>query len=422
MVDEVQAWLSSHGLNEVGAELLASAFSLAALVLLSFVVNYLARRFLLSVVHYAIARTEAKWDDYFIERKFFRQLAHLVPAVVVYLAVPIVFSDSPTLVAILTHGIYIYIVVVSVLSIDAFLNAAHDIYMHFDVAREIPIKGIIQVLKIATYLIGGIFVISLVLNKSPFFLISGLGALTAVLLLVFKDIILGFVAGIQLAANKMVMEGDWIEMSKYGADGDVIEIALTTVKVQNWDKTITTIPTYALISDSFKNWRGMTDAGGRRIKRAILIDINTVKFCDEEMLDRFAKIRYISNYIEHKKQEMAEFNSLNYVDNEMLVNRRRLTNVGTFRAYVAEYLKDHPSIRQDMTFLVRQLEPTEHGLPVEIYVFANDIAWANYEGIQANIFDHILAILPEFDLSAFQIPSGNDFNRFLSGSATKQRN
>ncbi|ACF13333.1 MscS Mechanosensitive ion channel [Chloroherpeton thalassium ATCC 35110] len=420
MVNELQSWLLSHGLNEAGSVILSNVFSLAALVLLSLVINFLARRFLLSVVHYAVARTEAKWDDYFVERKFFSQLAHLVPAVGVYLAVPIIFSESPTLVTSLTHGIYIYIVVVSVLSIDAFLNAVHDIYMHFDVSREVPIKGIVQVLKIIAYLIGGIFIISLVLDKSPFFLISGLGALTAVLLLVFKDVILGFVAGIQLAANKMLVEGDWIEMPKYGADGEVMEIALTTVKVRNWDKTITTIPTYALISDSFKNWRGMKDAGGRRIKRSLLIDIHTIKFCDEEMLARFAKIRFISNYIEQKKQELAEFNSLYYVDNEMLANRRRLTNVGTFRAYVAGYLKNHPSIRQDMTFLVRQLEPNEHGLPLEIYVFTNDTVWANYEGIQADIFDHILAILPEFDLSVFQVPSGNDFKSFLSNSASQK--
>jgi miniconductance mechanosensitive channel len=242
------------------------------------------------------------------------------------------------------------------------------------------------------------------------YFLSGLGALTAVLLLVFKDTILGFVAGIQLSANKMVAVGDWIEMPKYGADGDVIDVALTTVKVQNFDKTITTIPAYALISDSFKNWRGMFQSGGRRIKRAVHIDMQTVMFCNEEMLARFAKIQYISEYIQRKKEELEKHNAKHQVDNSNLVNGRRMTNVGTFRAYVTEYLKNHPKIHRELTFLVRQLAPGESGLPIEIYVFTNDTEWAHYEAIQADIFDHILAVLPEFDLRVFQNPSGMDFH------------
>jgi miniconductance mechanosensitive channel len=265
--------------------------------------------------------------------------------------------------------------------------------------------------KLIIYLVGVIFVISLLIGRTPIYLFSGLGAMTAVLMLIFKDAILGFVAGIQLTANKMVTPGDWIQMPKYGADGDVIEVALTTVKVRNWDKTITTIPTYALISDSFKNWRGMRESGGRRIKRAINIDMNTIRLCTPEMLERFRRIQYISDYIDRKQKEVKEYNREHGVDDTSSVNGRRLTNIGTFRAYVIAYLKNHPMVRQDMTFLVRQLAPTEHGLPIEVYVFCKDIVWANYEAIQADIFDHFLAVVPEFDLRVYQSPAGSDFSR-----------
>ncbi len=235
-----------------------------------------------------------------------------------------------------------------------------------------------------------------------------MGVVASVLMLVFKDAILGFVAGIQLSANHMISRGDWIEMPKYGADGDVIDIALTTVKVQNWDKTITTIPTYALISDSFKNWRGMSESGGRRIKRSVMIDINTIRFCDDEMIERFAKTRYLADYIREKREELSAWNRKHHVDDGVAVNVRHLTNVGTFRAYILHYLRNHPKVNQEMTLLVRQLAPTANGLPIEIYCFSSDRAWANYEDIQADIFDHILAVAPEFGLRVFQLPSGSD--------------
>jgi miniconductance mechanosensitive channel len=256
-------------------------------------------------------------------------------------------------------------------------------------------------------------VIGTLMNKSPGALITGLGAVSAIILLIFRDSILGFVAGMQLTFNDMVRRGDWIEMPKYGADGDVIDVTLNTVKVQNWDKTVTMIPTYALVSDSFKNWRGMQDSGGRRIKRAINIDMNSVKFCTEEMIERFSKIQYITEYIREKEEELAEYNEVNKFDTSMLVNGRHMTNIGTFRAYIEAYLHHHPKIRQDMTFLIRHLRPTEHGIPIEIYVFSNDIVWAHYESIQADIFDHILAVIPEFDLRVFQRPSGRDLYRLV---------
>ncbi len=411
MVRQLQEWLASSGLDVFNSGVLANLIAICALLVISIVLNFVGRQLLLGIVYYVVSKSETKWDDIFLKRKVFNNISHYLPALGIYLVLPIVFLGSPQLIDIATNLVYIYIIFVSVLVLDSFLKAIQDVYQEFEVSKKVPIKGIVQVLQIVVYFVGIIFFIALILNKSPFYLLSGLGALTAILLLVFKDVILGFVAGIQLAANKMVMQGDWIEMPKYGADGDVIDIALTTVKIQNWDKTITTIPTYALISDSFKNWRGMQDSGGRRIKRAITIDMNSIKFCDEEMIERFSKIRYISDYVEQKKKEVAEYNSLNKVDTEMLVNRRRLTNVGTFRAYIVAYLKNHPKIHQNMTFLVRQLKPTELGLPLEIYVFTNDIEWANYEAIQADIFDHLLAILPEFDLRVFQNPSGQDFQR-----------
>ncbi len=302
-------------------------------------------------------------------------------------------------------------IVMGILALDAFLNGSLAIYETYEISNKIPIKGFIQVFKIIIYFTSGVFIIAILLDKTPVYLFSSLGALTAVLMFIFKDAILGFVAGIQLTANQMVANGDWIEMPKYGADGDIIEIALTTVKVQNWDKTITTIPTYALITESFKNWRGMSESGGRRIKRSISLDMNTIQFCTEEMLDRFSKIQYISSYIEKQKIELKTYNQAEQVDHSSLVNGRRMTNVGTFRAYVEAYLKNHPKINHEMTFLVRQLAPSEHGLPIEIYVFSKDKAWANYESIQADIFDHILAVIPEFDLQVFQDPSGRDFNK-----------
>jgi miniconductance mechanosensitive channel len=302
------------------------------------------------------------------------------------------------------------------LVLDAILNTVEVIYSNFRASKEIPIKGFIQITKIAIYFLSAIFVISILLNKTPVYLLSGIGALAAVLMLIFRDSILGFVAGIQLAANRMVSNGDWIEMPKYGADGDVLEVALTTVKVQNWDKTITTIPTYALISESFKNWRGMQESGGRRIKRSVNIDMNSISFCNEEMLERFGKVQYISEYIETKRAELEEFNKAAKVDNASLANGRRMTNVGTFRAYVRAYLRNHPMINEQMTFLVRQLQPTQNGLPIEIYVFSKDQVWANYEAIQADIFDHILAVVPEFDLRVYQNPSGSDFRDLVSGN------
>ncbi|MDP7294839.1 MAG: mechanosensitive ion channel, partial [Vicinamibacterales bacterium] len=278
-----------------------------------------------------------------------------------------------------------------------------------------PLTSFVQIIKLTIYCVSAIAALSLVLGKSPVLLLSGLGAMTAVLMLVFKDPILGFVGGVQLSVNRMVAPGDWIEMPKYGADGDVMEVGLTSVKVRNWDKTITTIPTYALISESFKNWRGMSESGGRRIKRAIQIDTTSIRFCDDESLARFSKIRHMGSYIERKRQEIADWNAEHDADDTRPSNLRRLTNVGTFRAYIVAYLRHHPLIHQEMTFLVRQLESGAQGLPIEIYVFSRDTDWVRYEDLQSDIFDHIMAIAPEFDLRVYQSPSGGDLQDALQG-------
>jgi len=401
--------LLDNGINEGLAFYFARSVAIVVVLLLSFVANFVAKRYIVSALTHIISRSKSRWDDAVLRQRTLNRMAHLAPAIVIFVLTPIALQGLDTAIAIIRDALLIYMIIILVLVLDSLLNTFEDVYQNFRASKEIPIKGFIQVLKLALYFVAGIFVISILLNKTPVYLFSGIGALAAVMMLVFRDSILGFVAGIQLAANKMVSVGDWIEMPKYGADGDVLEVALTTVKVQNWDKTITTIPTYALISESFKNWRGMSESGGRRIKRSVNIDMSSIRFCDTEMLERFGKIQYISEYIETKKSELKEFNQATKVDNASLVNGRRMTNIGTFRAYVKAFLQNHPMINQDMTFLIRQLPPTEHGLPIEIYVFSKDQVWANYEAIQADIFDHVLAVVPEFDLRVYQNPTGADF-------------
>ena len=409
MLNILQQILLELGLGEDFAATSARTGVSILVAVAALIAHRLARGPVLRTIDSLIRRTNTDWDDALIERRVLHRLAHLVPGLVIYRLAPLALVGHARLQEIADTGVQIYLVLTSMLVIDALMSTTVDIYRSTKTSREISIKGLIQFLKVILYFLCGVFVVSVLLGKSPFYLLSGLTALTAVLLLIFRDAILGLVAGIQLSVNRMVARGDWIEMPKYGADGDVLDVTLTTVKVQNWDKTITTIPTYSLISESFKNWRGMQDSGGRRIKRSVHIDISTVKFLDEQMIERFGKIQYITDHIERKKQELAEYNEFNQVDLSHLANGRRMTNVGTFRAYVEAYLKNHPQISQEMTFLVRQLAPTPKGLPIEIYVFCKDKVWANYEAIQGDIFDHILAIIPIFDLQAFQEPAGKDF-------------
>ena len=404
----IQQWLYGLNLNATLAEALARILLAAAVLLISVLAFYVSRRIVRGMIHRFSKRTRTSWDDILAQQNIFIRATLLVPALIIYFCIPLILSGYPQTEAFITAAVNIYIVIAAAMIIDALLNSLHGIYQTLKISREVPLKGFLQVMKIALYFVSIILIVSIIFNQTPLYLLSGLGAMTAVLMLIFKDPILGFVAGIQLISNKMLKNGDWIEMPKYGADGDVMDITLTTVKVRNWDQTITTIPTYALITDSFKNWRGMQESGGRRIQRVIYIDMNTIQFCTPNMLERYAKIRYIADYMARKHDELNEYNTRQGTPDQDLVNRRRLTNIGTFRAYVSEYLRHHPMINLSMTFLVRQLAPTEHGLPLEIYVFCKDKNWANYEAVQSDIFDHLLAILPEFDLRVYQYPSGRD--------------
>ncbi len=309
-----------------------------------------------------------------------------------------------------------YLIIMGLVVINSVLNAINDIYQTFEISKVKPVKGYIQVVKIIVVTLGVILVIANLMGKSPLLLLSGIGALSAVLMLVFKDSLLGLVAGIQLTSNDMVRVGDWIEMPKYGADGDVIDISLNTVKVQNFDKTITTIPSYALISDSFINWRGMQTSGGRRMKRSLFVDTTSISFCTEEMINKFKNIHYLSDYIINREREIAEYNTRNKINQTNPVNGRALTNIGVFRAYISNYLQNHPGINQEMTLMVRQLAPSENGLPIEIYAFTNDVKWAVYETVQADIFDHLFAVAPEFGIQLFQNPSGSDLKSLRMNS------
>ncbi len=405
----VNDWIIHLGVAENSAEYVSNAIFILLIVLSIYISDIIAKQILVKGLGIAVKKVRTSWDDVLYEKKVFNRLAHIVPALIVFILTPLAFPESPVLSVVLRNGAFIYMILITILVLYSFLDSVYEIYNTYDISRQIPVKGFVQALKIVAVIVAFIFILSALTNKTPVFFLSGLGALTAVTMLVFKDAILGFVAGIQLSANNMVRPGDWIEMPQFGADGDVIDVSLTTVKVQNWDKTISSIPSYALISQSFKNWRGMQESGGRRIKRALHIDMTSVKFCDDEMIERFSAIQLVKDYLDSKKEEIAGWNREMQVDESNLVNGRRLTNLGTFRAYVEAYLHSHPKIHDNMTFLVRQLRPTDHGLPLEIYVFSNDQVWANYEAIQSDIFDHLLAVLPHFDLRVFQNPTGSDF-------------
>jgi miniconductance mechanosensitive channel len=410
--------LLEFGLDPVLTDYLAAIIMIIFIGVLCIAANFVTKKIVLRIITHIITNNKFEWDNILLERKVFRRLSHIVPAIIIYY-----FSSTfPDYQHLIEKGAITYIIVVGLMVINSFLKASNDIYLTFEISKTKPIKGYIQVVQIIVFILGGIVILANLMGESPFILLSGIGALSAVLLIVFRDSLLGLVAGIQLAANDMVRVGDWIEMPKYEADGDIIDISLNTVKVQNFDKTITTIPSYALISDSFKNWRGMQVSGGRRIKRSLFIDTNSITFCTEEMIEKFKTIQFLSDYITSKEQEITEYNAKNKINRNNPVNGRALTNIGVFRAYISQYLKHHPGISQEMTLLVRQLAPTEMGLPLEIYAFTNDIRWDVYETIQSDIFDHLFAVAPEFGINLFQNPSGNDFKNMMGQFGGEIRN
>jgi miniconductance mechanosensitive channel len=361
------------------------------------------------LVEIVFQRSKNTWDDALVKHGFVRRLSFLMPIIVIYMSADLMLPDQAMAPELFKRLAMVFFVFAGVWMLDSILLAVREIYSKSEMAVHRPIRGYLDAIKIIAYVMAGIFLVSILTDQSPWGVLSILGGFTVVLMLVFKDTILGFVASIQLSGHDMVRVGDWIEMPKYGADGDVIDVTIHTVKVRNWDKTITTIPTYSLVSDAFKNWRGMSESGGRRIKRALHIDMSSIKFCSDDLLERFKKFDLIKDYIIQKQEEITGYNKEHATDPEQLINGRRQTNIGVFRAYIIAYLKNHPKIHQGMTFLIRHLEPTQNGLPVQIYVFSNDQVWANYEAIQADIFDHLLAAVPEFELRVFQNPTGYDF-------------
>ncbi|HSR69598.1 MAG TPA: mechanosensitive ion channel domain-containing protein [Acidobacteriota bacterium] len=409
MVESLVQWIMEQGVDARSAEYIAIGTATAAILLVAFIADRIAKGIILVAVHRLILRTSTDWDDVLVDRKVFVVLSHLAPAAVLYWGFHSLFPESEGLLRVVERVVLAYMMLVGFFVAARFLDAVNDVYSRQDMARKRPIKGYLQAIKIGLFLVAAILVMATLFNQPVLGLFSLLGGLTAVLLLVFRDTILGFVASIWLTNNDMVRKGDWISMPKYDADGDVVDITIHTVKVQNWDKTYTTIPTYALISDAFTNWRGMQESGGRRIKRSINIDMNSVTFCDDEMVERLKKIDALREYLASKSEELKKHNEKYGIDTSIKVNGRRMTNLGTFRAYLGEFLKRNPYVHEGMTMLVRHLAPTAQGLPVEIYCFSNDQAWANYENIQADIFDHILAVIPEFGLRVFQEPTGADF-------------
>jgi miniconductance mechanosensitive channel len=428
----MQNFLSSIGVNDG----LRAAGGVLALILLAWVTNVVARRLFLGLVHRVAQRTQATWDDRLIERRVFHRLASVVPALVTYAGIGWALGVGPDTLsgvsielqetgwdglafagAVLVRRVSLAWMLIALTTVaGGLINALNDIYSEsYAEAKNRPIKGYLQVVSLFVYVVAGIVVVSVLAGLNPVVFLSGLGALTAILMLVFKDTILSLVASVQIMSNNMISIGDWVEMPQANADGDVIDIALHTVKIQNWDKTISTIPTHKFISESFKNWRGMSESGGRRMKRAIHLDLNSIHFLSDEEIARLSRFEFLHEYMQAKEGELKIANSRE-VGDDVTPDPRRLTNVGTYRAYIRHYLRNHPMIHKEMTLLVRQLQPGPQGLPMEIYCFSNDTDWGNYEGLQADILDHLVASLPEFGLQAFQEPSGGDLRELRSSN------
>jgi len=398
----LSAWLNSRNLLPEVVEFLCPAIILLVVLVLAVLADLIARKGVTALLHHAIGRTKLKFDDVLRDTGVFTRLAHVAPALVIYALAPAAFPGDAELAALLQRIGLSVVIFAGMLVVNALLSAVNAIYSNFAIARHKPIKSYVQITKSVLYTLTCILIVAAIMGKSPWTFVGGLGAFMALAMLVFKDSILGVVASIRLAANDMVRVGDWIEMPSYNANGDVIDVSLHTIKVQNWDKTITCMPTRCLMTESFKNWRGMTDSGGRRIKRSLRLDFTSIRFCTDEMLERFRRIQLISGYIDAKLAEIAESNRENEVDETHMVNGRHLTNIGTLRAYILAYLRSHPMIHQEMTLIVRLLEPDKYGVPIQVYAFCKDTAWVNYEAVQSDIFDHILAIVPEFDLKLYQ--------------------
>ena len=379
-------WIQQSGLSESMSVLLIRILLILMMLLLAFIIDRICRKAVIPIVHKITSKTDFKWDDYLLNDDVLNDCCNLIAPIVIYAAIPMFMLDTPIM-EFMMKCCRIYIIAVFMKLLCSIITSLYLISSEHDKLKNHSMKGFYQMLKLAVICIGSIVIISTLVGKNPLAILTGLGAGTAILMLVFQDTIKGFVAGIQLIANDMLRPGDWITVPKYGADGDVIEVTLTTVKVRNWDKTIVTVPPYALINDSFQNWRGMFDTGGRRIKRSINIDMNTVRFCTEEQMNAFRQHSWMEGFEATGKEEV---------------------NLYVFRHYVEDYLRHHPKVNNDMIMTVRQLQPTAQGMPIELYFFSADTGWLKYEHLQAEVFDHVLAVLPMFDLRVFQSPAGMD--------------
>ncbi len=402
-------YLVSLGTTETVAKYLNMLALLIILIVVVSIIDYIIRKLLRGTFSQFAAKSKTKFDDILVANKAPRNIAHIIPLLIVIEYIPVVFIDFPTFENFIKKSLEVFAIVLILWIVRSILNTIKDYLKTLPRLKDKPIDSYIQVFMIFAWVAGFMSAIA-VITDIPFLkFLTGLGAISAVILLIFKDTILGFVASIQVSINDMVRIGDWITFEKYGADGDVIEITLATVKVQNFDKTITTIPTYALISDSFKNWRGMSDSGGRRIKRALFIKQNTIKYLTDDEVEKLKKIQLITGYLESRQDDIKANNRRNDINKELLINGRNLTNFGVFRKYIDSYLKAHSAINKDMMIMVRQLAPTTQGIPLEIYTFSSDKRWANYEYIMADVFDHLIAALPYFDLEIFELPSNTTF-------------
>ena len=402
--NDVISWLEQY-------PQLYTLISLCLLVLGAWLANWIVKRLLIRGLVRVLQTTPVGKDQLLHDSKVISRLANIVPALILSGGIGLIPDLSEALITIVRNVCGAFIILTVALAITQALMLANSVYERRPKARHKPIKGYIQLANIVIYSIAAILIIATLIDRSPLILLSGLGAMAAVLMLIFQDTLLSLVASVQINSNDIVRVGDWVEMPALSADGDVIDISLHTVKVQNWDKTITTIPTKRLISDPFKNWRGMQESGGRRIKRSLMLDQQSVHFLDEEECRHLHRFRLLDDYLKEKQADIDAWNKQLEQQGQEPVNTRRITNIGTFRAYVDRYLRSHPGIHQQMTLMVRQLSPTADGLPMELYCFTNTVAWVAYEGIQGDIFDHLLAILPEFGLRVFQHPSGNDLRQ-----------
>jgi len=404
VIGYINKFLVDIGVPEKAAIWLDQIIGVAVLFLLAYIVDIITRFIVHKVIGKIARYTKTKWDDKFLEYRVFRYLVHIIPGMLFLITIPIAVNN-PVWITILERATQVFIVICTLRAIQASMKALSDITAQSETYVNKPVKVVFQIIIVIAFFVGSIAIIGIIINKSFATLFVGLGASMTILMLIFKDSILGFVASWQLSSNDLVRIGDWITMPKYGADGDVEEINLYSVKVRNFDKTITTIPPYALISESFQNWRGMAESGGRRVKRSISINMHSIKFCTSQMLEKFRKIKYLTEYIERTEERVKEYNESNNIDNSILVNGRRQTNIGVFRAYLESYLNSHPDINHEMTCMVRQLQSNEKGVQLELYFFVANTNWVFYENVQSDVFDHIMAIVPQFELEIYQFPT-----------------